>query len=438
MKNTLLPGVIVLALVFSSCSTNRPGISRKSDHEIYGNKIKESGLGNTALGRMWFDAAQRSVMTPAQVKLPYSEVGYFAAEEPRAVGLKFTARRGEKLTIELKKKPATGMAVFLDLFQSANTNQAPKLIAAADSTNAVLQYEVRQDGMYLVRLQPELLKNAEYSVAITTGPSFAFPVSPKAKATIGSFWGANRGNGSRKHEGIDIFAARRTPLVAAADGTVTAVHEGGLGGKIVSIHPYNSDYTLYYAHLDEQLVSLGQQVKTGDMIGLVGNTGNAKTTPSHLHFGIYTYGGAIDPLPFIRKESSKPAPVSAPVSQVSQLVKAAKNITINIEGGVTSKALWVEANTLMKVLVATENKYRVALPDGQEGYIASNDIASISKPIKNVAVKTQPAILDRPAADGITKAKLKPGSTIAVVATYKDYYYVSGNNTNGWIAKSYL
>jgi hypothetical protein len=59
--------------------------------------------------------------------------------------------------------------------------------------------------------------------------------------------------------------------------------------------------SLYYAHLDKQLVEAGQRVKKGDTLGLVGNTGNARFTPSHLHFGIYNYHGAVDPWPFVNK-----------------------------------------------------------------------------------------------------------------------------------------
>ena len=58
--------------------------------------------------------------------------------------------------------------------------------------------------------------------------------------------------------------------------------------------------TLYYAHLDRREVSPGARVRPGDVVGFVGNTGNARATAPHLHFGIYRPGsGAVDPLPFI-------------------------------------------------------------------------------------------------------------------------------------------
>ena len=77
------------------------------------------------------------------------------------------------------------------------------------------------------------------------------------------------------------------------------------------MRPAGKDYTLYYAHLDEQLATDGQSVRAGDTIGLIGNTGNARSTPPHLHFGIYTFGEAIDPLPFVNPNIKEPPAITA-------------------------------------------------------------------------------------------------------------------------------
>ena len=97
-------------------------------------------------------------------------------------------------------------------------------------------------------------------------------------------------------------ARRGTPLIAATEGYITNVSEHGLGGKQVWLRDNKNKNSLYYAHLDKQLVKKGQQVMVGDTIGLVGNTGNARNTPSHLHFGIYRPNrkGPVDPLPFVK------------------------------------------------------------------------------------------------------------------------------------------
>src|SRR5690606_16676185 len=105
----------------------------------------------------------------------------------------------------------------------------------------------------------------------------------------------------RKHEGVDIFSSRGTPVVAASPGWVRRVGDNRLGGKVVWINNRELGISQYYAHLDSQLVRSGQQVNAGDTIGLVGNTGNAITTAPHLHFGIYKSGrGAVNPFPFLQ------------------------------------------------------------------------------------------------------------------------------------------
>jgi hypothetical protein len=127
----------------------------------------------------------------------------------------------------------------------------------------------------------------------------AFPVASQ-KSNTGSFWGDERDGGRRKHEGVDIFAKKGSDVVAVCNGTIVSVGNGGIGGKTVWLQSDDYGWSAYYAHLNTQSVYEGQDVKKGDVIGTVGNTGNAKYTPSHLHFGIYTTSGAINPLPLIK------------------------------------------------------------------------------------------------------------------------------------------
>jgi murein DD-endopeptidase MepM/ murein hydrolase activator NlpD len=130
--------------------------------------------------------------------------------------------------------------------------------------------------------------------------SLAFPVSGK-KSRIASFWGAQRDGGKRKHEGIDIFAKKGTPVLAISDGVIAARRSTPRGGKVLWLRPDAYSWSAYYAHLDKQKVHAGQYVHKGQVIGTVGNTGNARYTPSHLHFGIYTNKGAVNPFPYVKK-----------------------------------------------------------------------------------------------------------------------------------------
>ena len=121
-----------------------------------------------------------------------------------------------------------------------------------------------------------------------------FPVQGWQSRGIGSPFGTERDGGRRRHRGVDLFAPRGTPVLAAAAGRVWRVGWDDLGGRVVWQRDGAHGAWLYYAHLDRQLVHFGQRVSAGDMIGLVGNTGNARTTPPHLHFGVYA-PEAIDP-----------------------------------------------------------------------------------------------------------------------------------------------
>src|SRR6185503_7944629 len=161
-------------------------------------------------------------------------------------------------------------------------------------------FEIPTTGSYVLRAQPELLRGGRYTFLVEIGPSLAFPLPGRDGRAIQSLYGADRDGGARRHQGIDIFAPRGTPVTAAVSGVITNTGITTLGGKVVWLYDARRGQAIYYAHLDTQIVRPGVEVAVGDTLGLVGNTGNARSTPPHLHFGIYRRGeGALDPLPFI-------------------------------------------------------------------------------------------------------------------------------------------
>jgi murein DD-endopeptidase MepM/ murein hydrolase activator NlpD len=92
---------------------------------------------------------------------------------------------------------------------------------------------------------------------------------------------------------------------------------GGLGGISVSVFGPGG-HLYYYAHLDRwaEALEIGDVVAPGDLLGYVGNTGNARGTPPHLHFGVYTRRGAMDPLPMLRDIEAAQRPVRSRTSKV--------------------------------------------------------------------------------------------------------------------------
>lgn len=432
---TLLVFILACLLLMACSAPGRGLFAGKTAHERYAEKISNAGLKETSLGKNWFSAASKGLAQPLTIKLPYKEAGYFDAAQPGAAGYRFTARRGDKILIQLIKKPATGFTLFLDLWQPV-ANEQPRLLAAADTGNAGLSYEIRKDGDYLLRLQPELLAGGEYTLEIRTGPSLDFPVATAARPRISSFWGDARDAGARSHEGIDIFGAFRTPLLAAADGVVTSVTTNKLGGKVVFMRPRNKDYVLYYAHLDSQMVRSGQRVESGDTIGLMGNTGNARTTPPHLHFGIYAVGGAIDPLPFVDIKRPEPAAIEVPANNLHEYWRSTRNTIIYTSPDKQSpRLLSPEAGTLLQLQAATGAWYKVNLPDGREGFVAGNAINSIATPLRTYRSDTLLDLLDKPDSLAASKAVIAKEKAIQVLGLFNDYYYVKSDNKEGWITK---
>jgi murein DD-endopeptidase MepM/ murein hydrolase activator NlpD len=160
-------------------------------------------------------------------------------------------------------------------------------------------------------LQPLLLPYRLARLQIEP-PDQALPVPVRGvrPRQIADTWGAPR-FGDRRHRGQDIFAPKGTPVVSATRGVVTRVGENRLGGNTVSVFgPGGRRY--YYAHLDRYAAGLraGDVVSPGTVLGYVGNTGNARGTPPHLHFGVYGPGGPLDPLPLISEKASAAAPAS--------------------------------------------------------------------------------------------------------------------------------
>lgn len=115
----------------------------------------------------------------------------------------------------------------------------------------------------------------------------AMPVQGIQVKQIANTFGAPR-SGGRKHEGQDIFAKRGTPIYSATNGLVLSKGGNNLGGQYVMVLGAGGR-RYYYAHLDRFAAGLeaGQWVTPQTVLGYVGNTGNAQTTPPHLHFGVY-------------------------------------------------------------------------------------------------------------------------------------------------------
>lgn len=122
-----------------------------------------------------------------------------------------------------------------------------------------------------------------------THPLLTVPVQGVSREQIVDTWGQSRANGARTHQATDIMAPGGTPVIAAAPGMVEKLFysEGG-GGITLYVRSPDRQWSYYYAHLQRYAPGVveGMQVKAGDLLGFVGDTGNAGAGNYHLHFAL--------------------------------------------------------------------------------------------------------------------------------------------------------
>ena len=167
-----------------------------------------------------------------------------------------------------------------DTQNTENINTENVGVGGGKEENTQVEANVSNENKSQMEIDAEFLK-ANYS--------FINPV----KGTVTSRYGAREPTDiiSANHYGIDIGANMGTEIVASTDGTVEQVSEEGEYGKHIKIR--NGEAVTLYAHCSELLVKEGQEVKQGEKIALVGDTG--KATGPHLHFEIRRNNNIINP-----------------------------------------------------------------------------------------------------------------------------------------------
>ncbi len=137
----------------------------------------------------------------------------------------------------------------------------------------------------------------------------AVPVAGVQRGAIRDSWGDPRDNGLRAHHGTDVIAPANTPVLAAAAGKIEKLWTSEAGGTAVYVRAPDRGWTYYHAHLAGYAPGLheGQIVKPGDLLGFVGDTGNAGAGNFHLHFGLtrttpqqhWYEGEDVNPYPYL-------------------------------------------------------------------------------------------------------------------------------------------
>lgn len=385
-RRRLSTGLLLALGALAACEQTEIVQDRFRDltpYEAYQENLAAAGLHETALALDWAAAGLEALEDPVAVDLPFEEEAYITADDPLAVGYRVHVPRGRKLTFAVAIDSDEGTRLFIDLFRVPNDEEDPlRPVFSADSVAGIYEHEDPwRAGDYILRVQPELLRGGTYRVILTQEAQYAFPVEGRAMGAILSFFGAPRDGGRRVHHGVDVFAPRGTPVLAATAGVTYRVSDTNIGGKVVWVRDDARGARFYYAHLDSQYVGNGVQVEAGDTIGFVGNTGNARTTPPHLHFGVYRRRqGPFDPYPFLATPRGTLAEMTADLSMLGSEVQPGNDgIRLRASPAMRGEVLMeLDSGASLRVLGASGDWFRVRLPDGGYGYVAARLMDAVS------------------------------------------------------------
>ncbi|HSA56457.1 MAG TPA: peptidoglycan DD-metalloendopeptidase family protein [Gemmatimonadaceae bacterium] len=439
-----LPSLLLVSLLLAACDRLREVSETLLDHrtprERYVASLESAGLTATALARDWTLAGERSLREAPLVSSPFAEEGYFAPAEPAAIAYRVAVRRGQEVSFGVELPDDTASLLFVDAWLVEHDSVTSyRRIADADSGRRLITVEPRRDGEILFRAQPELLRGGRFRVNLRLTPTLAFPVGSGRERDIGSRYGAPRDGGRRDHHGIDIFAPRGTPAVAASEALVTRVETTPRGGNVVWLRDVRGN-RLYYAHLDRQRVVQGMRVLPGDTVGFVGNTGNARTTPPHLHFGVYRRGeGPVDPYWFVYRPRGDVPRLLADTARLGDWARTPNDRVLlrAAPDDAAQRVMALPRHTPLRVIAAVGNWYRVRLPDGLTGYVSARLIESAERAVAVERPERRLPLLARPVdthAPHDVIAEVSPGDAVRVLGRFGTFLLVRGpSGASGWV-----
>ena len=439
------PGYMILLSALLACLSTRcreeyvpaPYLP-SNDHEAYIHSLRLAGMADTSLAKDWISISQSSLVNPVEIKLPLREVFYVDPASAFAVAYGFEVERGRRVEIDVEFQGLRSGRLFMDLYRPRGPAIRDwKKVASSDSREKRLVFEPREDARYILRIQPELLRGGQYTLNIRKEAALEFPVPGYSSRDIGSWFGDPRDGGRREHHGVDIFARRHSPVIAPTKAYVRSVRDDKVGGLNVWLEDTTRRIYIYFAHLQRIDVERYTYVEAGQQIGTVGNTGNARTTPPHLHFAIYYQGrGAVDPFLFIDPVKDTPTQVTADLAPLGRWLRSQPD-SIPLRSTPQTRAespLKLEKGSLMKVMAASADWYRIQLPDGISGYIRASSAEPLDKALMSHAAQSTQALAESPEFGAGVKDEISSGEEFLVMGMYAGHWFVQTlQGQTGWL-----
>ena len=467
--------LLALLVLFAGCAPVEevPPIDYQESAGRYREGVASLAISRHYLGQSWTRAAEQALESPVTAVLPFHEDLSFEPHAPRAAAFEFQAVRGHGITVrsndtlimQLFYRPGDG-----DGFRRVSETQEDReLVPLAERLpgQGTLYFEPREHGDYILLVQPKPLEAVEATLSVTNQAVFEWPVEGTDEADIWSVFGDSRDGGRRVHHGIDIFAPRGTPILSASSSTVMRVGVRDRGGNIVTLYDEARGVFLYYAHLEEHRTQRGLAVAPGETIGTVGNTGNAETTPPHLHLGIYeeSWRRPLDPWYFfvpVRDVDRFPAVDIDEIDSWVRVTTPQAPLHAHPEyigGTIPSPArfdargnpvnasyrppLFLARGERLPETVASAEALRVAgshgsylrveRPDGTWGYIDASVVEGVGEALEEVTLDRDTPVRMAPRSSADLRGVVEEGSVVTILAYAGNHALVFFSGYPGWI-----
>jgi peptidoglycan LD-endopeptidase LytH len=231
-----------------------------------------------------------ALRTAPTVSPPYVERALLRPGGEGGLGYRVALRAGDTLRVAVE-----GGAVRLHAYPAAEIALPDPVILAGSRGEGQLELVADRSGDVVILLHGAPGGDV-LTVRLDRSGALVFPVAGKGPEDVLSHFLDSRDGGRRAHHGVDIAAPRGNPVRAVADGTIERVETTPVGGLTVRLVEARTGHVHYFAHLSSAFVKAGDRVVAGQTLGGVGNTGNARNTPPHLHYAVFDGRAILDPI----------------------------------------------------------------------------------------------------------------------------------------------
>lgn len=221
--------LFLLMVLTTGCSRLKEASDLLSNPTAKERYQKEHNISDE-LFKLWERQVQVALQDSLQIDLPYLEKGAFSPRSFFVYSYEISLNAGEVLDLQVQTDSLKEL-VFIEFYEKKNDSlPIYEKLESSKFGQKDFHFESEKAGEYKLVIQPEIEANTPFSIKIGKNPAYLFPVTAAGNRNVQSYWGADRDGGARRHEGVDIFAKRGTPVVAATNGRIGYINRCPTGG----------------------------------------------------------------------------------------------------------------------------------------------------------------------------------------------------------------